>query len=391
MKTELIKPIKKIKMEEEKYEVQKLFDLETEKNIIRIEMNTIEYPLFTKNRKVDINTGIRYTFNEDKNQFIEVVPALNYKIPSQFDEQIFHGLMAILRDQDYNRKIYFHYKFLLDKAGIKYDGRTLKAAKDSLDRLATTSYTFNNCFYYNPEASILNREIKTKILSIDVVTFSEVMNIDEELSKHFNHHKVKELIEVTFDEKIFNNIIAKGFLYFNAEDLKAIEYDVARSLYTMITKWRNKTLYIKRYSAFLASRIPLSWKKENINKSVKAMIKAFDELKEKHLIDGYHFVKNKKYESSFFEIFFDKKHNKNLYAVHKTGQEEMKIIDIKEGGSRLSFASEIATEKKKIHLEEFEELIEEQLEKTRRLNLKRELTRKQAEEYLLQEYEIIDK
>ena len=75
-------------------------------------MNTIEYPLFTKNRKVDINTGIRYTFNEDKNQFIEVVPALNYKIPSQFDEQIFHGLMAILRDQDYNRKIYFHYKFL---------------------------------------------------------------------------------------------------------------------------------------------------------------------------------------------------------------------------------------------------------------------------------------
>ena len=390
MKTELIKPIKKIKMEEEKYEVQKLFDLETEKNIIRIEMNTIEYPLFTKNRKVDINTGIRYTFNEDKNQFIEVVPALNYKIPSQFDEQIFHGLMAILRDQDYNRKIYFHYKFLLDKASIKYDGRTLKAAKDSLDRLATTSYTFNNCFYYNPEASILNREIKTKILSIDVVTFSEVMNIDEKLSKHFNHHKVKELIEVTFDEKIFNNIIAKGFLYFNAEDLKAIEYDVARSLYTMITKWRNKTLYIKRYSAFLASRIPLSWKKENINKSVKAMIKAFDELKEKHLIDGYHFVKNKKYESSFFEIFFDKKHNKNLYAVHKTGQEEMKIIDIKEGGSRLSFASEIATEKKQIYLEEFEKLIEEQLEKTRRLNLKRELTRKQAEEYLLQEYEIID-
>ena len=390
MKTELIKPIKQIKMEEEKYEVQKLFDLETEKNIIRIEMNTIEYPLFTKNRKVDINTGIRYTFNEDKNQFIEVVPALNYKIPSQFDEQIFHGLMAILRDQDYNRKIYFHYKFLLDKASIKYDGRTLKAAKDSLDRLATTSYTFNNCFYYNPEASILNREIKTKILSIDVVTFSEVMNIDEKLSKHFNHHKVKELIEVTFDEKIFNNIIAKGFLYFNAEDLKAIEYDVARSLYTMITKWRNKTLYIKRYSAFLASRIPLSWKKENINKSVKAMIKAFDELKEKHLIDGYHFVKNKKYESSFFEIFFDKKHNKNLYAVHKTGQEEMKIIDIKEAGSRLSFASEIATEKKQIYLEEFEKLIEEQLEKTRRLNLKRELTRKQAEEYLLQEYEIID-
>ena len=70
----------------------------------------------------------------------------------------------------------------------------------------------------------------------------------------------------TYD-KIFDNIISKGFLYFNANDLQLIEYDIARSLYTMLTKWRNKALYIKRYSSFLASRIPLSWKKENINKS----------------------------------------------------------------------------------------------------------------------------
>ena len=39
-----------------------------------LEVSTYFLLLFTKNRKVDINTGIRYTFNEDKNQFIEVVP-----------------------------------------------------------------------------------------------------------------------------------------------------------------------------------------------------------------------------------------------------------------------------------------------------------------------------
>ena len=54
----------------------------------------------------------------------------------------------------------------MEKSGIVYNGRTLKAVKESLNRLATTSYTFNNCFYYNPNSNILNREIKTKILSI---------------------------------------------------------------------------------------------------------------------------------------------------------------------------------------------------------------------------------
>lgn len=388
MKTEIIKPTQLIKMEEEKYDVQKLFELETYKNIIRIEMNTIEYPLFTKNRKIGANTGIRYTFNEEKNQYVEVIPALNSKIPSQFDEQIFHGLMSILREQNYNRKIYFHYKLLMNKAGIKYDGRALKAAKESLDRLSTTSYTFNNCFYYNPESNIINREIKTKILSLDTLTFNEAVNVDENLKKYFSHHKVKELIEATFDEKIFTNIITKGFLYFNAEDIQSIEYDVARSLYTMITKWRNKALYIKRYSSFLASRIPLSWKKENINKSVKSITKAFEELKEKNLINGYNFVKTKKYEESYFEIFFDKKHNKNLYSTYKTGQEDLKIIDIKEGGSKLGYASEVAEEKKLVSLEEFEKLVEEQISRTQKLNSKILLTKKQIEEYLLKEYEV---
>ena len=63
VKTELIKPISEIRIEEENYETEKLLDMEETKNIIRIEMNTIEYPLFTKNKKIDINTGIKYIFN----------------------------------------------------------------------------------------------------------------------------------------------------------------------------------------------------------------------------------------------------------------------------------------------------------------------------------------
>ena len=390
VKTELIKPEGQIKIEEENYEIEKLLNMEEAKNIIRIEMNTIEYPLFTKNKKIDVNTGIKYIFNEEKNQFIEVIPALNTKIPHEFDERIFHGLMSLLRDQKYNRKVYFHYKLLMEKSGIIYNGRTLKAVKESLNRLSTTSYTFNNCFYYNPNSNILNREIRTKILSIDTVTFEEAIKISNKLSEYFYHHKIKELIEVTFDEKIFDNIISRGFLYFNATDLQLIEYDVARSLFTMITKWRNKALYIKRYSSFIASRIPLSWKKENINKSVKSIIKAFDELKEKKLISGYNFEKNKKYENSYFEIFFEKIHNKNLFSTYKTGQEQLQITGMESlSKSKLKYTAEITIDKKKVTLEEFNNLVLKQMEKTNNMNFKVKPNKEQTENYLLQEYEII--
>ena len=107
VKTELIKPINEIKIEEENYKTEKLLDMEETKNIIRIEMNTIEYPLFTKNKKIDINTGIKYIFNDKKNQFIEVIPALNSKIPHEFDERIFHGLMSLLRDKNITEKFTF--------------------------------------------------------------------------------------------------------------------------------------------------------------------------------------------------------------------------------------------------------------------------------------------
>ena len=229
-----------------------------------------------------------------------------------------------------------------------------------------------------------------KILSIDTVTFEEAIKISAKLSEYFYHHKIKELIEVTFDEKIFDNIISKGFLYFNAAALQLIEYDIARSLFTMITKWRNKALYIKRYSSFLASRIPLSWKKENINKSVKSIIKAFDELKEKKLISGYHFEKNKKYENSYFEIFFEKTHNKNLFLVHKTGQEQLQITGMENlSKSKLKYTAEIAADKKRITLEEFNKLVLKQMKKTNSMNIKIKPNREQTENYLLQEYEII--
>ena len=44
--------ISDIKIDEEIYDITEILKEETHKNIIRMEMNSIEYPLFTKNKKM---------------------------------------------------------------------------------------------------------------------------------------------------------------------------------------------------------------------------------------------------------------------------------------------------------------------------------------------------
>ena len=317
--------ISDIKIDEEIYDITEILKEETHKNIIRMEMNSIEYPLFTKNKKIKENVGMKYIFNTEKEQYLEIKPVINEKIPSEFDERLYIGMLNILREQGYNRKIYFNYKKLMDMSKITYNGRSLSLVKRALERLGTTSFIFNNCFYSNPQMGILKNKVVTKILSYREINLDKAMKINDNLKKFFSNGKVREIIEVPFDDNFFDNIISKGYLYFNADDLQKLDYDISRSLYTMMTKWRNKNMYLKRYSKFLASRIPLSWKRENIATSIKSIKRAMEELKEKGLIDGYRFDKNMANEKSYFEIFFNKKHNANLYNMHLTGQENMII------------------------------------------------------------------
>lgn len=109
----------------------------------------------------------------------------------------------------------------------------------------------------------------------------------------------------------------------------------------LLTKWRNGEEFLKRHSKYIAGRIPLSWKKENINKSVKSIINAMDDLKKMDLIKDYNFVKTSVYETSYFQIFFDKKkHNRNYIKrkenkqdklpLQLTNVEEIEVQEIKE-------------------------------------------------------------
>ncbi|MGL6119751.1 MAG: hypothetical protein ACRC0V_04530, partial [Fusobacteriaceae bacterium] len=134
----------------------------------------------------------------------------------------------------------------------------------------------------------------------------------------FRNSKIKEIIQVKFSSHFFENVIRKGYLYFDRQDLLQIENPISRTLFLMLTKWRNKELYIKRYSNFLASRIPLSWKKNNIPGTLARLKEAFEILKKNRVIKEFRFSSENRGINSYFEIWFDEVHNKNYLLKNKS-------------------------------------------------------------------------
>ncbi|MGL5050085.1 MAG: hypothetical protein ACRC6E_05555, partial [Fusobacteriaceae bacterium] len=302
-----------IKWEErsEKYEMESLYNIENNDELIRLEMNTIEYPLFSKNRKIKKNTIVKYEFNNKKHQFLKIEPVVHNKIPGELEEKIFFALMKIYKKNGHNETIYTDFTTLIQEMRINSSGRNKNLVRVGLKNLGGTTYEFNNLFYSNENKGILNTNLRTTMFSILIITLEEAKEITNlEILKHFRNSKIKEIIQIKFSQHFFENIIRKGYLYFDRQDLLQIENPVSRTLFMMLTKWRNKELYIKRHSRFLASRIPLSWKKTNISKTLQTIEQAFEDLKEKKVIKKFRFNSSDGRDHSYYEIWFDELHNK---------------------------------------------------------------------------------
>lgn len=321
---------------EENYALEDMYGNEHDK-LIRYEMNAIELPLFSKDKKIKELESRKYIFDNTKDQYVEVIPSNKSKIPQEFDERIFLAIMRIYQKQQYNMTVYTDYYTLIDEASLNHDGKIYKRTEEALERLSETNYVFNNIFYSNEFQNIQNDKIKTNIFSVRIISFKSAKENGERFLKYFRNSKIKEVIEIKLSPHFYENIVRKGFLYFDYDNLLQIENSVARTLYTMLTKWRNGDLYIKRHSKLLASRIPLSWKSKNITNTIRTIDNALNYLKERNLIKGFKYLKEKKHADSYFEVYFDQTHNNNFIKRKKTGQEDIEILDISE--------AEVITEK----------------------------------------------
>ena len=284
-----------------------LIELEKNRDLIRLEMNIVEYPIFSKNKNIKQNQVRKYYFNSEKSSFLEVRPAFNSSIPGDFEERIFISLTKIMRDRGYNQTFYTNISEILDNLNVPRGTKNglYKKAKESIDKMANSTYRFKNLFYSNEANQVIDDLINTNMFTYRVIT---IRDADSKENDYFSDKRVREVYKITFSEEFFKNIIAKGYLAFDAEELLNIKDSITRSIFTMITKWRKNELELRKPAYFIARRIPLAW--TNVSRAVKIIENACIYLKENNFILDYQLEKTGKIDTTEFIFYFDESHNK---------------------------------------------------------------------------------
>ena len=286
-----------------------VLDYENSSSLIRMEMNVIEFPIFSKNPKIKKNQILKYYFSKDKKSYLEIVPPVNEAIPNEFDERVFISLLKIMKQKGSHKTFYCSITDIVDN--LKVSDYTKKGMyskiKSSILKLSKTSYSFFNLFYLGPLNKKLDDLITTPLITSRILTLKDADSKEKDM---FKDKRTKELYKINIADDIYNNITDKGYLVFDSDVLLNIKDPVVRSLYTQITKWRFNSLYLKKPVSYIAQKIPLSWKGTMKFKSVKKISDSLSILKDMQLITDYNFIKVNKIENGEFEIFFSDEHNK---------------------------------------------------------------------------------
>lgn len=285
------------------------YDDSSDNSLVRMEMNVIEFPMFSKNPKVKKNQALKYYFSKDKQSYLEITPPNNEAIPNELDERVFIALLKVMKKNGNSPIFYCSLTDIID--GLNVNGKARKAMysriQPSVVKLSKTNYAFFNLFYKSSLRSKVDDLISTSLLSIRIITFKDA---DDKEKNFFKDRRVKEVYRIRIADDIYDNITNKGYLVFDADVLLSIKDSVVRSLYTQITKWRFNQLYLKRPIYYIAQKIPLSWEGSMVFKSTQKIIDSFEELKRLCLITDFKYLKGKKVENSEIEVFFSSEHNK---------------------------------------------------------------------------------
>lgn len=319
--------------------VEKFLDvseIENEKanSLVRIDINVIEYPLFTKNPRRKKNQIIRYFFNRDKEAYIQVNPTSGDCIPGEFEERVFIAILKIMRDKRYNNIFYTTTSEILHNMGISSSSFKSFYGKVStaLQRLSQTSYTFKNSLYSNKLKGIIDDKINTNIMNIRTISLKQAT--DEEM-EYFDDKRLKELIKISISSHFYDNIIRKGYLVYDSQLLLNMDSPITRALYMLINKLRFNRYEFKVLALSLIKKIPLSDDSKSIGRSIKSIERSCEELKKMDLIGDFKILKDGKLIQTEFQFFFDERHNnlkQNYFFDDKNHFDNLMITHTDDGG-----------------------------------------------------------
>ena len=267
-----------------------LVEIEKNKDLIRMEMNIVEFPIFSKSSLIKVNQIRKYYFSADKKSFLEILPAVNTQIPGEIEERVFIALTKILRNNGFSKIFYCTINDIFDN--MKIDSKATRKGmylkiKQAISKMATTTYRFQNIFYANELRGIISDLVETSILNFSSITIKDANSNEKNF---FTDKRTKEIYKISISDNFYENIIRKGYLTFDADELLSIKDSVTRAIYTMITKWRNDKLYLKKAAYYIARRIPLAWDK-NPRRTVLRIEESFKNLREFGYITNYKFNK----------------------------------------------------------------------------------------------------
>lgn len=323
-------------------------------SLIKYEFNLIELPIFSKNDKIKDHISKKYVFSAKDNSYVRVSPSgipslLSNKILQEFDEIIFYAILKMSRAQNSKTVITDIYT-LLSEAKIGHHGDSYKRARDSIQRLKHCTIEVSNTFYdAKSRRAGFTREFNL-IQTLDIISFDKLNELSEEeyfkYKKYFNKRKIKDIIVLTINDYIMENIQYKGYLNFDTDALINIKNGTARKLYVLLMKWQGyeKKEKLIRSCRFLASRIPLSFDKKNVSGTLRILDTACAQLKRLKLIKGYRLVRSKPLAESRIDFHFFSIHDHDLVQNPKrkliwkenqklgakTGHEDLQIEKVNE-------------------------------------------------------------
>lgn len=248
------------------------------KSLIRVDMNIVQYPIFSKNTKRKINQIIKYYFNSNRDTYITITPVVGDYIPGETEEKVFIALMKIMKQKGMPRKFIItaiELKKYLNLNTTRY-GNILK---NSLLRLSSTNYNFKNTMYSYDNKGTLKDEISTPILTLRILSLK--LKENKRIKENIRDNRIKEVYEVEISEIFYKNIITKGYLVYNSDILLEITTSTARTIYMLIEKLRFDKAFLKIDTLYLIKRIPLKFDKRNVTQTIKILEKSFEELMKK--------------------------------------------------------------------------------------------------------------
>ena len=126
-----------------------VLDYEESNSLIRMEMNVIEFPIFSKNPKVKKNQILKYYFSKDKQSYLEITPPNDESIPGEFDERVFISLLKIMKKKNGKAIFYCSLSEIADSLNIPKNSKrgVYSKIKNSIIKLSKTNYSFFNLFY----------------------------------------------------------------------------------------------------------------------------------------------------------------------------------------------------------------------------------------------------